>query len=147
MRKKTSEEYIETIYLLEKRDGCAKTGKISLEMRIRPASVTEMLRKLQDEKYINYEPYRGAKLTERGKKVAHELMKTHRIIAYFLQIIGIEEVTADIDACQIEHHVSSKTIKRLARFIEFIKVAHNEPKWLELFKNYLNTKDVKTLLL
>jgi len=138
MKRKTIEEYIETIYILEKREVYAKTGKISLEMDIKPPSVTEMLQKLQEEGYVKYEPYKGAKLTDSGKKIAHALIKTHKIIADFLKIIGIERELAEVDACQIEHHGSSKTIDRLGKFVEFINNARREPKWIKHFNHYIN---------
>jgi DtxR family Mn-dependent transcriptional regulator len=139
MKQKTTEEYIETIYSLEKRDGSAKTGEISLKMNVRPPSVTEMLQKLQGEGYIKYEPYKGAKLTDSGIKLARELMKTHKIIADFLEIIGIKRELAEIDACQIEHHVSRKTMERLGKFVEFINKAPHEPRWIEHFNYYIKT--------
>jgi DtxR family Mn-dependent transcriptional regulator len=139
IKRKTTEEYIETIFVLQNRNGYAKTGKISSEMSVRPSSVTEMLQKLQEEGYIKYEPYKGATLTDSGKKIAHELMKKHKIIADFLEIIGIERGLAEADACQIEHHANKKTMKRLEKFVEFINDAPHEPKWLEHFNYYIQT--------
>jgi len=139
MQRKTTEEYIETIYVLQNRDGYAQTGKISSEMSVRPSSVTEMLQKLQEEGYIKYEPYKGATLTDFGKKIARELMKKHKIIANFLEIIGIERELADTDACQIEHHMTVKTMERLGKFVEFINNAPQEPKWIEHFNHYIKT--------
>lgn len=139
MRQKTKEEYIETIYALEKRNGSAKTVKLSLEMGVRPSSVTEILQKLQNEGYVHYEPYKGATLTESGNKLARGLIKTHRIIADFLAIIGVKRELAESDACQIEHHVSQKTMVRLGKFVEFINNAPQEPKWIEHFNYYINT--------
>ena len=139
LKRKTTEEYIETIFILQNRNGYAKTGKISLEMGVRPSSVTEILQKLQEEGYIKYEPYKGATLTDFGKKIARELMKKHKIIADFLEIIGIERGLAKADACQIEHHVSLKTMNRLGKFVEFINNAPHEPKWIKHFNYYINT--------
>ncbi len=139
MKRKTTEEYIETIYVLQNRDGYAQTGKISSEMSVRPSSVTEMLQKLNEEGYIKYEPYKGAILTDFGKKIARELMKKHKIIADFLEIIGIERELAEADACQIEHHVTVKTLERLGKFVEFINNAPKEPKWIEHFNHYIKT--------
>jgi len=139
MKRKTTEEYIETIYVLQNRDGYAKTGETSSEMSVRPSSVTEMLQKLQEEGYIKYEPYKGATLTDFGKKIARELMKKHKIIADFLEIIGIERELAEADACQIEHHVAVKTLQRLGKFVEFINNAPKEPKWIEHFNYYIKT--------
>lgn len=139
IKRKTTEEYVETIYILEKRNGFAKTGQISSEMGIQSSSVTEMLQKLQEQGVIQYKPYKGALLTETGKKLATELMKKHKIIADFLEIIGVERELAEADACQIEHHVTLITMQRLGKFVEFINNAPHEPKWIEHFHYFLET--------
>lgn len=139
IKRKTTEEYLQTIYVLQNRDGYAKTGKISLEMSVRPSSVTEMMQKLQDEGYIKYEPYKGATLTSYGKKIAREMMKKRKVLADFFEIIGIEKKLAKIDACQIEHHVNKKTMERLGKFIEFIHQSPHKPKWLEHFDYFVKT--------
>ncbi len=139
IKRKTTEEYVETIFILQKRNGFAKTGQISSELGIQPSSVTEMLQKLQEEGFIQYEPYKGALLTDTGKKLASELMKKHKIIADFLEIIGVERELAEADACQIEHHVTLKTMQRLGKFVEFINNAPYKPKWIEHFHYYIET--------
>jgi DtxR family transcriptional regulator, Mn-dependent transcriptional regulator len=139
IKRKTTEEYVEIIFVLQNRNGYAKTGKISSEMGIQPPSVTEMLQKLEEQGYIQYKPYKGAILTDAGKKLAHELMKKHKIIADFLEIIGVERELAEADACQIEHHVTVKTLQRLGKFVEFINDAPHEPKWIEHFNYYVQT--------
>jgi DtxR family transcriptional regulator, manganese transport regulator len=121
MRHKTIEEYIETIFVLEHRNGRAQTGMIASCMGVKPPSITEMLKKLEREGLIHYETYNGAILTGPGKKMARELMQKHRIIANFLEILGIDPELAEIDACQIEHHVSPETLKRLEKFVEFAR--------------------------
>lgn len=139
MKRKTTEEYLEIIYVLQKRDGYAKTGKISKEYDIKPPSVTEMLQKLQKEGYVEYRKYKGAKLTDRGMMIASKLMETHRIIADFLEIIGVDRNLAEIDACQLEHHVSIMTMKRLKDFVDFINGSPQMPHWIEHYYNYVRT--------
>ncbi len=139
MMRKTAERYIETIYILEKREGSARTGKISAEMKVRSPSVTEMLRRLQEDGYVEYEPWKGVRLTASGKRTALRLMKTHKTIADFLEIIGIERELAEIDACQIEHYVSSQTVKKLRKFVQFVSLSPHEPIWIKHFNHYVKT--------
>lgn len=139
MRRITKEEYIEAIYLFEKKAGKAQTGQIAEHMDVKPPSVTEMLQKLQDEGLVKYEPYLGATLTENGKKMARELMAKHKVIADFLEIIGVEKELAETDACQIEHQASAETMSRLRKFVEFVQTAPKDPKWIEHFKEYCET--------
>ena len=77
--------------------------------------------------------------TAKGKKMAKELMQKHKTLAEFLEIIGVEREDADIDACQIEHHVSLGTMKQLNKFVVFVREAPRDPKWLEHFKQFCKT--------
>lgn len=130
------EEYIETIYVLEQRNGRAQTGMIAAHLGVKPPSITEMLQKLEREGLIHYELYNGATLTGSGKKMARELMQKHRIIANLLEILGIDRELAEVDACQIEHHVSPETLKRLKQFVEF---ARNDSATTESIRRFRST--------
>ena len=136
---KTIEEYVEVIYTLEMECGRAHTSDIALKLNIKPPSVTEMLQKLHDMDFIIYEPYRGAKLTPLGMNLGQELMQSHKTLTEFFEIIGIDKETAEVDACQIEHHVAAKTMKQLRKFIEFIQKAPCEPIWLKHFEYFDKT--------
>lgn len=139
MKRITKEEYIETVYMFEKEGGKAQTGQIAEHMDVKPPSVTEMLGKLQDEGLVNYEPYLGATLTDKGIALAKELMARHKVIADFLEIIGVEKELAERDACQIEHHVSKASAEQLKRFVEFIQTAPRDPQWIDNFRKYCET--------
>ena len=143
MKQKTLEEYLEVIYLLEKRNDQAKTGEISSELDVKPPSVTEMLRKLEKEGYLEYERYEGVRLTNSGKNIAKNLMESHETIADFLEIIGVEKEQAELDACELEHLISKKTLRKLKKFIEFIDDAPDDPKWIEHYRHYLKTGERK----
>ena len=139
MRRITKEEYIETIYMFEKKEGKAQTGQIAEHMGVKPPSVTEMLQKLQDEGLVDYEPYLGATLTDKGRNLANELMARHKTIADFLEIIGVDKELAELDACQLEHQVSAETMAKLSKFVEFIQSAPRDPQWIDNFKKYCET--------
>jgi DtxR family Mn-dependent transcriptional regulator len=139
MRKKTMEEYIETIYVLEKREDSAHTSQIALELGVKPPTVTEMLQKLEDDKLIKYQAYLGATLTAKGRRMAKELMIKHRVIADFLEIIEVDKELAELDACQIEHHVSKETLQQLEKFVNFVKSHPGKPRWMQHFKEFSKT--------
>ncbi len=139
MRRKTIEEYIETIYVLQQQEGYAHTSAIAAEMAVQAPSVTEILQKLQQEGYVDYTPYRGATLTAEGRALADELMNKHRTIADFLDIIGVERSRAEVDACQIEHHVSRQSIQQLEKFVHFVTDAPEHPRWVDHFRRYSET--------
>ena len=136
MRKKTAEEYLETIYDIESSDGHAHTGLIAERLGVKPPSVTEMLQKLKAEGLVRYSAYTDITLTKKGKNIAQELASRHKAIAEFLQVIGVEKAQAQKDACEIEHHVSQMTTTHLKRFVEFVEVCPQSPMWLEHYKEY-----------
>jgi Mn-dependent DtxR family transcriptional regulator len=136
LKRKTIEEYVEVIYLLEEADGRAQTGRIARELRVRPPSATEMLQKLQEEGLLRYEIYSGANLTSSGKRLARELQRRHGVIADFLEIIGVERDVADADACQMEHHVSRESVEQLEKFIEFARGSLSDPEWNRDFRKF-----------
>lgn len=139
MRRKTVEEYIETIHSLELAEGRAATGRIAREMGVKPSSATEMLKKLQKEGLLQYESYAGATLTDAGKRLAMELVGKHRAIADFLEIIGVRRSVAEHDACQMEHHVGRETMEQLEKFVQFAGMSSLDSIWIENFRRYCQT--------
>jgi DtxR family Mn-dependent transcriptional regulator len=139
MRKKTIEDYVELIYILEKKKKKVHTNDVANIFNISPASVTEIFQKLSDEDYIVYEKYSGVRLTTKGKKIAVETKRKHDTLKSFLMILGVSEDIADEDACKIEHITNPETMKRFTKFVEFVQKFNQEPKWLTRFQHYYST--------
>jgi len=97
MRRKTKEEYIEVICLLEREQGRAQTGMIAEAIDVKPPSVTEVLRKLEEKGLIVYEPYVGATLTEAGFEMARDLWQRHRTFADLLRLLGVDRKVAEAE--------------------------------------------------
>jgi len=139
LRKKTIEDYVELIYVLQGRDEKVHTNDIASALNINPASVTEIFQKLSNEGYINYEKYSGVTLTEKGKKIAINTKKKHSILKNFIMILGVDEKIADEDACKIEHIVNPETMARLTKFVEFVNNSKERARWLEHFDYFYET--------
>lgn len=107
------EEYLEAIYDIQKSGKVAKTGDIAKILRVKPSSVTEMLLKLKDRGYIDYNPYKGAILTKSGEKIAERIKKHHQIASSFFKYIGVDEEVAEKLGCELEHHLSDEVAIRL----------------------------------
>ena len=136
MRRKTKEEYIEIICLLEREQGRAQTGMIAEAIDVKPPSVTEMLRKLEEKGLIIYEPYAGATLTRAGLEMARDLRQRHRTFADLLGLLGVDAGTAEANACQFEHHVSPETLEHLSLFLEFLRESPEGRQSLEDFREF-----------
>lgn len=135
----TEEDYLRSIYELSLENRYATVSEIARKLGVRPPSVTDMMKKLGDEGYIVYRPYKPIILTEKGKKVAENISHKHSVLRNFLKIIGIDEDIAEEDACGIEHHLHPETIDRLTKFVEFVEKMPKHPRWLEHFEEYLRT--------
>ena len=75
----SEENYIKRIYHLQQDTDLVNTNALAAEMQTKAASVTDMLKKLAAKKILQYEKYRGFKLTENGKKVALAVVRKHRL--------------------------------------------------------------------
>ena len=139
MRKKTIEDYIELIYDLQKNKKLVHTNDIANAFKINPSSVTEILQKLSNEGFLNYEKYSGVTLTKKGKKIALNTKNKHEKITEFLKLLGIDAKTAEEDACEMEHILHPVTMDTIVKFVEVIKLCEDTPYWLNRLKKYVKT--------
>ncbi|HEX6193314.1 MAG TPA: metal-dependent transcriptional regulator [Chitinophagaceae bacterium] len=122
----TSEEnYIKAIFHLQKEDGTVTTNELARELKTKPASVTDMMKKLKAKKLLHYEAYQGFRLSNEGKKVALNIIRRHRLWEYFLA----EKLKFNWDEVHevAEHleHVSNK--KLIDKLDEFLGYPRNDP--------------------
>jgi DtxR family Mn-dependent transcriptional regulator len=113
------EEYLEALYTLTQDNGSASTTDISKRLNIAPASVTEMLKKLADNGYVNYSPYRGATLTPKGFDLAAKMTRKHRLLERFLHdMLHIGNDKVHKEACAMEHGLSDETERALCQTLK-----------------------------
>ena len=138
----TEEDYLRAIYELIEERGYATVSEIASRLKVRPPSVTDMMKKLGDEGFVDYTPYRPIVLTEKGKRIAEDIYHKHSVLRDFLKIIGVNERIAEEDACGIEHHLHPETIERLTKFVEFVENMPKHPRWLDHFEEYIKTGEL-----
>lgn len=110
-------DYVKAVWDLE-RVGAASTKDVAARLSISPASVTNMFSRLQEMGLVEYERYRGATLTERGRKEALRLVRRHRLIETFLlEHLGYDWQEVHEEAERLEHAVSDGFTERLAEFL------------------------------
>ena len=134
-----AEDYLEAIDTIVERKGYAQVKDVSKILNLGPSSVTEMFQKLTKGGYINYEKYGGVTLTAKGRRLAKKTKAKHKMLHEFLIILGVEDTTADIDACKIEHVLTPETLDRLTKFVEFIRQKEETPRWLDHFNYFFET--------
>ncbi|PID76863.1 MAG: DtxR family transcriptional regulator [Deltaproteobacteria bacterium] len=117
------EDYLEAIYHIIEKKLVARSKEIAARLGVSRASVTEALRTLSKKGLINYEPYEAITMTELGKEVAEEVVFKHESLKkFFIQVLDIDDETAESAACEIEHAAPSQVIDRMVSFTAFLKV-------------------------
>ena len=112
------EDYIKAIHRLEVRETRATTKRIAQHLGVKMASVTGMLKHLAAEGYVRHTPYRGAQMTDKGRRVALSLIRRHRLIESFLvETLGLSWDEVDADAEVLEHAVSDHLIERIYEYL------------------------------
>jgi Mn-dependent DtxR family transcriptional regulator len=99
------EDYLEVISELVELKGYANTIDISRYLTVSAPSVTKMLQKLAEGGYLEYEKYRGIKLTQKGSALADAVRQKHGTLLEFFMILGINYEIANQDVEGIEHHL------------------------------------------
>lgn len=115
------EDYLEVIAELVELKGYATTLDISRYMNVSAPSATQMLKRLDEAGYLEYEKYRGINLTSSGVHIAEGIRQKHDTLIEFFEMLAIEYNTASQDAEGIEHHLNPKTIKQLRKFVTYLK--------------------------
>ncbi len=105
MPTESTEEYLEAIYCLYERGEAATTTSVAKELKVAPASATQMLKKLAKQGYLKYVPYRGVTLTPEGEKIGKKVLRKHRVMEKFLSNLGLPKSRIHKDACELEHHI------------------------------------------
>ena len=133
------EDHLEAIHWLVEKRGKATTSELSSFLGHKPPSVTEMLEKLSRKGLVKHEKYGAISLTPLGKRIAEEVSSRHRTLISFLELLGVDRKTAEVDACKIEHVVNRRTMNRLRKFVEFVQKAPEKPEWLEHYRHFIRT--------
>jgi DtxR family Mn-dependent transcriptional regulator len=110
------EDYAKAIYTLEEREGSASTNDLAALLDVKPGSVSGMLRKLDSLGLVEHERYHGARLTEKGRRVALEVIRHHRLLELFLvKNLGMTEDEVHAEAEVLEHALSEQLEELIAR--------------------------------
>ncbi|MFA5629089.1 MAG: metal-dependent transcriptional regulator [Dehalococcoidales bacterium] len=114
------EEYLKAIYNLTRSGKSASTSDVSKRLNISPASVTEMFKKLAEEGYISYSPYRGVTLTEKGEAFGKKMARKHRLLERFLHdTLKIGKDKVHEEACAMEHTLSDEVERALCLTLKY----------------------------
>lgn len=125
----SEENYLKTVYHLQSGNDAVTTNAVAEKLNTRPASVTDMMKKLNSKKLLHYKPYHGFYLSTEGKKIALNVIRRHRLWEFFLS----EKLKFDWNevhevAEELEHVSSKKLIDKLDEYLGFPQFdPHGDP--------------------
>lgn len=118
MISKSLEEYLKTIYIIEKQKEKPRVTNIAEKMNCTKPSVNKSLKLLKEKELVNYEPYGQIELTEDGKKLAKKILEANDIVYLFLrEILGEDKEIAESEAKKIKMEMNDTTLNKLAKYL------------------------------
>ena len=119
---RSSEDYLESMLMMKNRYGYIRSIDVAAHLGVTKPSVSYATRRLRENGYITMDKEGLITLTESGMEIASSMLERHRTLKEFLVRIGVNEETAEGDACKIEHDISHETYKAICAHAEsFIK--------------------------
>src|SRR6478609_8949249 len=123
------QDYLKGIYKLQEAGGKATVTALARDQGVSPASASAMLKKLAVLDLLEHEPYRGARLTPDGERVALEVIRHHRLLELYLaETLGVHVDDVHAEADRLEHVISEELEARIDRALGFPTHApHGDP--------------------
>ena len=118
MISKSLEEYLKTMYVLNKQNGKIRVTDIAEKMNCSKPGVTKAINSLKKNKLVNYETYGTIELTKKGEDLAKKILEAYDIVYLFLKdVLNIEEKQAQEEADKMKLAITDETINKLARYV------------------------------
>ena len=109
----SGEMYLETILILKNKYGYVRSIDIAHEMNYSKPSVSRAISLLKEDGYVTNDPHGMILLTDKGLKIAEKIYERHMTLTKYFVWLGVDEETAENDACRIEHIISDETFEKI----------------------------------
>ena len=114
----SGENYLETIFMLEKRKRAVRSIDVATELGFSKPSVSVAMKHVRENGYIVMDAEGYITLTEAGKKIAARIYERHQLLTKYLIALGVDTQVAQEDACKLEHDLSEESFARLRAHYE-----------------------------
>ena len=114
---KSAEDYLEAMLVLQEDKGYIRSIDIAKQLGVTKPSVSYAVKKLRENGYINMEANGPITLAPAGMKIARRIYERHKALKAFLKKLGVDDDTAEEDACEIEHVISHDTYMAICDFV------------------------------
>jgi DtxR family Mn-dependent transcriptional regulator len=114
------QDYLKAVYKLQSASGRVTIGALARDLGVAPASASAMVKKLAALDLLAHEPYRGARLTDAGERVALEVIRHHRLLELYLaETLGVHVDDVHAEADRLEHVISEELEARIDRALGY----------------------------
>ena len=131
MPSSTVENYLKHLYLAEQRRAgeLVPMGKLAEGLGVTPGTVTTMVKTLEKSRLVSYEPRAGVRLTKRGRAIALQVLRRHRLVELFLvEVLRLSWSEVHEEAEVLEHAVSERVLERIDELLGHPTVdPHGDP--------------------
>lgn len=112
---KSAEDYLEMILRLHEEKGYVRSVDIASSLQVSKPSVSVAMKHLREDGYISMDKDNYISLTDAGMEIAQRIYARHKALTEILIRIGVDPVTAQEDACRVEHDISAQTYDAIVR--------------------------------
>ena len=116
--KESAENYLETIYMLQIKNGQVRSIDIATELGYSKPSISYAMKRFREDGYIIMDKNSMISLTEKGQEIAERMYERHRLLSKYLISIGVSDEVAMQDACRIEHVISAEAFEKIKEAVE-----------------------------
>lgn len=115
---KSAEDYLESMIILKEKNGYIRSVDIASLLGVTKPSVSNAMKRLREEGYIEMDHSGFITVTEKGMNIADKIYTRHKKLTDFFISLGVDPVVAEDDACRIEHDISDETFNALCSHID-----------------------------
>jgi len=120
----SKEDYLKAIWTLSERERNeqrdAMTNDLAEKLAVSPPAVSKMLKQMEQQSLVAYIPYYGVRLTEKGREIALQIVRRHRLLELFLtEILKYDSQSVHDEAERLEHHISDEFERKIDALLNF----------------------------
>lgn len=118
----THEMYLKVLYRLQMENEVGRVRDLARGLGITASTVSAVLKKLERSGLVQHDHYGIVKLTPGGERLAQCVIRRFEVIKSMLvEVLGLDEEAAEVDACVMEHDVSPATVNRMESLVQFVR--------------------------
>ena len=112
------EDYLEAVFMLQKRKGYVRCVDVADQLGVKKPSVSRAVKELSKSGHLVKNADGTLSLTKAGLQLAEQIYEKHRFFTERLIAAGVDPKTAEQDACEIEHAISTEAFQKLKKALE-----------------------------